>query len=290
MAGVRRRVARTFGAASCVREPLRFVGRELAGRRETAEYRLRGSDLRTVIRHPLLDMWVLEEVFRDRGYTMPESVAQRLQELDHPARVMDLGGHIGLFALFALEQLPDATLTSFEPDPDNAASLRRCVQANALEQRWEVVEAATGTKAARGRFISDFHLSQLGADPARLADEHESIGRVFPFLRGRDLLESRTVTVEVVDVFPWLGECDLLKVDIQGGEWELLLDPRFESIGAVALVLELHPDACQGRDARALVRNRLQAAGFRLEAQRGAHEREWVVWAVRPSIVASPAA
>ena len=82
ISSARRRLARTVGAASCVREPLRFCGRELAGRSRTDAYRVRGSGLRAVVRHPMLDMWVLEEIFRNDGYALPTTVAQRLRSLE----------------------------------------------------------------------------------------------------------------------------------------------------------------------------------------------------------------
>src|SRR4051794_874896 len=116
-ASARRRLARTVGAARCVREPLRFAGRDLSGRARTDAYRLRGSELRAVIRHPLLDLWVLEEIFRGGGYAMPATVEQRLRSLAGPPRVLDLGAHVGLFGLWFLTRFEHARLSSFEPDP-----------------------------------------------------------------------------------------------------------------------------------------------------------------------------
>jgi hypothetical protein len=52
-----------------------------------------------------------------------------------------------------------------------------------------------------------------------------------------------STTVPVRDVFPYMQECDLLKIDIEGGEWGLLADPRFASTSAKALVMEVHPEA-----------------------------------------------
>lgn len=55
------RVRRTLGAASCVGERSRFVAHELRDQRALEHYHLRGSGLVAQVRHPLLDMWVLEE-------------------------------------------------------------------------------------------------------------------------------------------------------------------------------------------------------------------------------------
>jgi FkbM family methyltransferase len=281
ISSARRRLARTAGAARCVREPYRFCGRELSGRPRTDVYRLRGCDLRAVIRHPLLDLWVLEEIFGNRTYALPAAVEQRLRSLDRAPRVLDVGGHIGLFGLWFLSQFGEARLTSIEPDPGNAAVLRRCVAANGLADSWEVIEAAASTSSGTASFLSDFQLSQLGADPTALGREHAELEQIFPFLSGRQLMNPRPVTVATRDVLPDLGRCDFLKLDIQGGEWDLLMDPRFDQLSATALVMEAHPQGCPRDDPGALLAERLREAGFTLEPPVPAHGREWVIWATR---------
>jgi FkbM family methyltransferase len=281
ISSARRRLARTVGAASCVREPLRFCARELAGRSRADVYRLRGSGLRAVIRHPLLDLWVLEEIFRGGGYELPAAVGERLRSLNRKPRVLDLGGHVGLFGLWFQSLYDGARITSFEPDPDNAAVLRRCVAVNGLANTWEVVEAAASDSDGTASFLSDFQLSQLGGDPAALAAEHAFLEQIFPFLEGERLMQPRQMTVATRDVLPELGQCDFLKLDIQGGEWDILMDPRFVQLSAVALVVEAHPQGCPGDDPRALATERLEAAGLAVESAVAAHAGEWVIWALR---------
>jgi FkbM family methyltransferase len=281
ISSARRRLARTVGAASCVREPIRFCGRELAGRPRTDTYRLRESELRAVIRHPMLDMWVLEEIFRNDGYALPHAVDERLRALGRPPRVLDLGGHVGLFGLWFLTLFPDARITSFEPDPENATVLRRCVEVNARAGRWEVIEAAASNSDGTASFLSDFQLSRVAGDPAALAAEHAFLEQIFPFLEGEPLMNPRQVTVATRDVLPDLAECDFLKLDIQGGEWDILTDPRFERLSAAALVVEAHPQGCPGGDPPALAVERLEAAGLTVEPPVPAHGGEWVLWAAR---------
>jgi FkbM family methyltransferase len=276
-----KRLMRTAGAASCVREPVRFFGRELSGRSRTDVYRLRGSELRTVIRHPLLDLWVLEEIFRNRGYALPPAVERGLRSLGRPPRVLDLGGHVGLFGLWFLSRFDNAGVVSLEPDPENAAILRRCVAVNGLAERWEVIEAAASNADGTASFISDFQLSQLGDDPSVLGPGHAEFEQIFPFLAGRRLMKARPAVVATRDVLPDLRRCDFLKVDIQGGEWDLLMDPRFLEISATALVVEVHPQGCPGDDPVSLAVERFERAGFTVEPPVPAHGAESIVWATR---------
>ena len=58
--------------------------------------------------------------------------------------------------------------------------------------------------------------------------------------RRRVMLAARSKSPRV-DVFPYLAAADLVKIDIEGSEWEILADARFAGIAARVLVLEYHP-------------------------------------------------
>lgn len=222
-----------------MREPLRFLGHELRGSRSGQEYRLRAG-MRARVRHPLLDSWVLEEIFRMQVYEPPAVVAACLGALGRPPRIVDLGGHAGFFGLFALERFPGATLVSVEPDPDNARTLAAQIQLNDLEERWSLVEAAAAVVNGTTWFESSYHLSQVADTGREIADVHAKIGNSLPMLRGTALLRSERREVTTRDVFPLLDGADLVKIDIEGAEGALFADPRFGSLDARAVVLEHH--------------------------------------------------
>jgi FkbM family methyltransferase len=243
------------------------------GRFSVAEYRLADSPLRAVIRHPMTDMAVLREVFRVREYEPPAEVMGALAELQH-VRTLDLGGHVGLFGLYAHSVLP-ATVVSFEPDPRNLPLLRRCVEINGLQERWTIVPAAAGTADGEAAFISDFSRSQIAAVGA-----HQPWETWIPPDRIPEHLAPTSATVPVVDALPHLQRCDLLKIDIEGGEWDLLADPRFAETTARALVMEIHPDSCPG-DPRRTVDDHLSRAGFRVTTSTAVDGVTQVLWAHR---------
>ena len=74
---------------------------------------------------------------------------------------------------------------------------------------------------------------------------------------------STATTVPAVDVFPYLDDVDLLKIDIEGAEWPLLADSRFATVPASAIALEYHPHNCPEADAGSLARRLLEQAGYR---------------------------
>ena len=155
------------------------------------------------------------------------------------ARVLDLGGHAGYFARWALAHWPVASLVSVEPDAANADLLTR--NANELaDQRWSLVRAAVSASAGSAAFAggrgSGSGLSERGED-----------------------------VVETVDGIELLAESDVAKIDIEGAEWALLGDERFGACGPPMLVLEYHP-APGVIDPAHEARGRLQSLGYEVRA------------------------
>jgi FkbM family methyltransferase len=246
-----------------VRERARFALADLRDSPAVGRYHLRESGLVAHARHPLLDMWVLEEVFALREYQPPPEVMAVLGALGRPVRILDLGGHVGYFGLFAHSLFPDATMVSFEPDPSNGDLLRRSIEANRMEDRWTLVAACAGAAEGTTEFASAGHLSLAGPPGSeRLADIHRHIGASFDFMQETALLSPERLEVAVRDVFPYLADADFVKMDIEGSEWELLADPRFAAAPARALVLEYHPGYGPGDDAERVLQDVLGSAGY----------------------------
>ncbi len=276
------RMRRTLGAASCVRGRPRFVARELGGRAAAGRYQLREAELVAHVRHPLLDMWVLEEVFRFKVYEPPEPVVASLDRLGHPLRILDLGGHVGFFGLFMRSRYPEAQVVSFEPDPGNAQVLRRTIEANGLERDWRLIEASAGTSEGQVELRSSFHLTKVSsASDRELERLQRGIGQAFPFLRETPLLRSEPHSVSELDVFPYLAQTDLAKLDIEGSEWAILADPRLEQLSARAVVLEYHPGYLPAGDPERVVVDALARAGYVADAPRRRHDAG-TIWAWRP--------
>jgi FkbM family methyltransferase len=276
------RLQRAAGAARCVTERGRFVAAELVGRPRRGVYRLRGTDFSIIVRHPLLDAWVVEEVFGRHIYDPPEPVRRRLPGPELPLRVLDLGGHIGCFGLFLLTRLPHAQITSFEADPRNAAVLRDCVELNGLQDRWRVIEQAAGVGDGEVTIQSSFHLSRVAAAEDRRLDHLQAgLGQAIPYLSSSELLRNRAARVRRCDVLPIMAEADLVKIDIEGGEQDILGDQRFLPDSVRAVVLEYHPPYLDSADPLGFILERLRAAGLEttdptVEIDNG------MIWAWRP--------
>jgi len=266
-------------AATSVTAPLRFAGNELLGRQRLESYRLRRSGMRIHVRHPMSDAWVVHEVLNRGVYRPPAAVERLLRERDQPLRIVDLGAHVGSSTLLMLELFPQATITAFEPNPATATLLRRVVTDNDLAAQCEIHEAAAGV-APGTAFMEGFSLL---AHLERDREEIEAVDQM-PFLREHQARRGQRVAVDIVDVLPHLQGADLVKMDIEGGEWPILQDPRFGSLGVGALVLEYHPQGAPQADTAAAIRGLLADAGFRVGEPFDQHDGVGLIWAWRDDV------
>jgi FkbM family methyltransferase len=243
--------------SSLVHERIRFARNELRRRSVVGVYRLRESAVAVAVRHHTGDVMVLDEIFSQREYDPPACAVEALSQLAPAPRVVDLGANIGLFGAWVLGRFPDATIAAVEADPSNADIHRRAIAANELEGRWRLLEAFAATAPGHVRFAAGQH-----------ATSHAGTGE-------------GTVEVPAVDILPELAEADLVKIDIEGSEWELLADPRFRERPPRVVVLEYHREGCPGDDPAAAAEQALLAAGLKVVA--AGHKPRFgagIVWGV----------
>ncbi len=176
-------------------------------------------------------MDILNEIFIAGSYSPPPGI-----ELSGPLRVLDLGGNVGLFGAFALHAWSVIELRSYEPDPENFRLLRRTAQPF---DDWHVIDAAVSNRSGEMQFVAGMHSESRIALPGEEA-----------------------ITVPVVDLYE-LPAADVIKIDIEGGEWPILSDPRLTGLDANVIAMEWHQLGCPERDARTCAERLLAEAGYR---------------------------
>lgn len=255
------RFRRAARQAILVEESRRYLLAALLEPPGIHRYVLRSSGRPVWLRHPT-DSWVFEEVFGAATYALPREVERALGATP---RIADLGANIGMFGAYILGVLPSATVIGYEPDPGNAIICRKTLGWAIDAGRYRLIEAAAGTAAGTAEFsVALGGRSHLGGDG-----------------------DGPTLAVRVEDVLGVLEESDLAKIDIEGGEWPLLEDPRLCRRGPRAIALEYHPGAGPHADAAGAARRLLDAAGYRIvDPPRPFEEDEFtegmgMLWAVK---------
>lgn len=245
------------------RSPVAFMARELLGVTGCYRYELRMFPGRSVlVRHGTGDVVTLGEVFHDFDYRPPPG-AERVIAMRPGLRVVDLGANVGYAGAFFSGLWPGSTIRGWEPDPENAQVHERLIEVDGDSDRWSLRRAAAGAEDGEAEFVAGevalSHLADLGHADAR----------------------GRTVTVAVDDVLDDLAAADLLKMDIEGGEWEILADPRFAEAALGCVVMEYHPEGCPGEHPARTVRELLEAARFQVDVLDESDDGAGMVWAWR---------
>jgi FkbM family methyltransferase len=239
--------------ARTVRPSSAFVMRELLRHGGSSIYRERSGGLRVVVRHGSADPVTLGEVFHERDYEPPPELPSL-----RPARIVDLGANVGYFGAFALGAWPGSSVVAYEPDPANADVHARAIAINGLHERWELHRTAASNAGGELRF-------RATADALSRADD------------------AGALIVPADDVLPVIAGVDLLKMDIEGGEWAILGDPRFAADPPRVVVMEHHPDGAPGADPRAAALEALARAGLTATASIFLRADGYgMLWAWRP--------
>jgi FkbM family methyltransferase len=261
-------------AALGVTEPFRFALNELFLRRGVHKYELRRSGQTVFIRHPASDAWMLHEVINRRLYTPPPEVWHAIQARARSPRIVDLGAHVGTATLLFLELFPTARVLAVEPNPENAALLRRTIESNHLGEQCKLYQAAAGVVGGTATIVGSSGLSHLvRGDTVEAVDLMPPLRKFFP--------HGVPTRVEVLDVFTLLDGVDLLKMDIEGAEWPILQDPRFSRIPISSLVMEYHPQGAPQAETIEAVRRLLSEAGFTVGQPFQQFGEVGLVWAWR---------
>jgi FkbM family methyltransferase len=170
--------------------------------------------------------------------------------------IVDAGANIGLFTCFAAARAPRATIHAVEPFPDTYRRLLEAVRTNGLEAR--VVphavalsaESGVRTMVASGTPSQMVHLDLSGEVTGGVAVHASTLSEFLESLQAESI--------------------DLLKMDVEGSEYEVLLSTPPAAFARIRRInLEYHKPPSGGLHPQMLVQH-LLGAGFQLTDPAGA--------------------
>jgi FkbM family methyltransferase len=207
-----------------------------------------------VERGPAEGLWLELNPRTGQGYLRGEAeraVQAALAERLRPGMIFyDLGANLGLFTLLAARLVtPTGKVFSFEPDPENAASLRRNIQRNGFTNV-TVVESGIWSTTGNMCFVA--------SDPA--SPDH-GLGKFVE--RAPENSGKPTPCVSLDDFIQTAPSPDAIKCDIEGAEVEALCGAGklLQSPRRPWIILETHSPALD-QAARAM----LNRFGYQLDA------------------------
>jgi FkbM family methyltransferase len=177
----------------------------------------RSDGLSLLLRSPL-EIWIAMETCLQRQYEM------LLPVLPDDATVVDIGASVGDHSLHVARQIPGGRVVAVEPDPGSFALL----QANIAQNRARnilPIRAAVTAKAGEALLCSASRAAE------RSTAAPSAVGAVSVPATTLDLLFEE----QRID---W---CDLLKIDCEGGEFEILFGAAPSTLARIGHVcLEYH--------------------------------------------------
>jgi FkbM family methyltransferase len=200
-------------------------------------YSLKLKGLQPLTLTEVSDIWTFWQIFARQVYPLNglESV------------IVDAGANVGFFTLLAARQSPNSLVLAIEPSPESYQRLVENVAKNGLTHRVRCLnQGLAGQETLRL-----MRVGQSRSQVQRLLppDSDEIAG-----------VAVKTATLE--SVLRDLRQVDLVKMDIEGGEYEVLLGSSPETLGKIRrLILEYHPDEGSARE----LLSALQRSGFQLK-------------------------
>jgi FkbM family methyltransferase len=189
-----------------------------------------------------LDVWVIKETCLDRDY-------ENRTVLQDGWTIIDIGAGLGDFTAYAAQRSPNGRVLAYEPFPESFALLQQNVSLNQLCN----VEAAPCAVAAQaGSLALNIGIGEAVQHSTTQAGAHT--------------IEVQAITLQQIFDERGLDRCDLLKMDIEGGEYAILRGVNAGLLERVQrIALEYHDHTSAGKHDE-LVRL-LQNNGFQVQVR-----------------------
>ena len=169
----------------------------------------------------VMDIWSIKETFLDRFY---ERFGTRIED---GWTVVDIGGGIGDYTLFAALANPHGKVFAFEPFPESFALLQENLAANRAANVQAFAEAIW---SQAGDLKIDSSAGEPGQFISRSTDAQVDQSTRVP-----------SISLEQAFARLQIERCDLMKVDCEGAEYPILFNTPDRVLGRVQrIVMEYH--------------------------------------------------
>jgi FkbM family methyltransferase len=199
---------------------------------QTIEIRNSGLKFKT---RGAMDIWSIKETFLDQFY---EKFGTSIGD---GWTVFDIGGGIGDFTIYVAAKHPTNVVYTFEPTPESFSLLKENLHSNNIKNVKVYPKAVWAQN-------EDLVLNTSQGEPAQYSSqpvESSSLSKENLIVRGISLQEAFDLT--------GLANCNLLKLDCEGAEYNILLNTPDKILNRIErIVLEYHEN-CNGYTHKDLV-------------------------------------
>lgn len=190
------------------------------------------------------DYAIAHELFLDHQYRYCDEVIKRAK-----GAVIDIGGHLGFFSLYASLLNPTVPIYCFEPHIGNFELLKKNLKDNRVRN-----------VTAKNLAVSN----QIGEVDLLISKEDLNHSIVRAIEPTNEVQKVQTITLEKIFDRHHIGHCDLIKIDCEGAEFPILEDSPPAIFDRVSHIFLEYHDWVPNGDHRRL-KKFLEARGFKVE-------------------------
>ena len=196
-----------------------------------------------------MDVWIIKETCLDRDYERGEV------EVEDGWTVVDIGAGSGDFAICVARRSPRSRVFAFEPLPESYALLEENLRLNGLSNV-KAFPVAIGGKAGE----------LLLYTKTGLEGQHRTVHTEAETAETGGALRVPSITLDSAFAQAGIEVCDLLKIDCEGGEYEILFGASDAALARVRhIAMEFH-DGIAAHSHEELVPY-LESRGFRVRTR-----------------------
>lgn len=204
--------------------------------------------LQIAIRRNTWDAEIVREIYFMKPYTEHLPIG--------PAPVVvDIGGYIGDFTLYAMKYLGASRVIVCEPTRENYDLILRNIELNGYGDEVVALNLAVGVPGELTLYVQKLDRDEVHASTYWYADEER---RTVPSVSLEQLLDEHGVQ-----------RVDLLKIDCEGGEYDILSDVPAEVLRRIRNIAFEYHEVDDFEPKLARIMNQLTAAGFTMQRPGG---------------------
>ncbi len=190
------------------------------------------------------DLAIANELFLDHQYRFCDEVIKKAKDC-----VIDIGGHLGFFSLYASVLNSDVPIYSFEPHIGNYEILKQNLKNNRIKN-----------VISKQLAVSD----KVGEDELQISKEDLNHALIDPIEPTGEIQKVQTTTLKRIFSKNDIGHCDLVKIDCEGAEFALIYAVPDEILDRVSNIFLEYHDWIKGENSNEL-KQFLEKKRFKVE-------------------------
>lgn len=183
-------------------------------------YRLRNG-IKYKVRAGTTDRFIINEIWLHKSYT-PKGFEIKERDV-----VLDVGGHIGVFSVFASKFAKRGRVYVFEPSSENFELLKQNIKINDISNITAMNKAVSDREGRREFFIAK--------------GENKGSNSLYPSGNTSNKVVVETISFADFIVKERLGRINFLKMDCEGGEYDILFKSGSRALDKIEKIsMEYH--------------------------------------------------